>query len=119
MSSHWKDYWQELHHGEQEYCQASGPLNSRKINAAKAKNVVASSGLGLVASAAAAVGLAVAVAALYITSAPVTVGNDSAVVNVKILNREVDEQIEYVLTKEDEPDVPLDSGVVEADKDTL
>ena len=119
MSNHWKDYWQEHHHGEKEYCRESGPLNSRKISAAKAKNPIIANGLGLVASTLAAVGLAAAIAALYITSAPVMIGEHSASVNVSVHNRQEGEQIEYVLFKEEAPDTPIDSGMIEPDEEAL
>ena len=119
MSNHWKDYWQEHHQGEKEYCRESGPLNSRKISAAKAKSPILANGLGLVSSTLAAIGLAAAIATLYITSAPVNITEHSASVNISVHNRQEEEQIQYVLLKEVDPDTPIDSGVIGPDEDTL
>lgn len=119
MSGHWKDYWQELHHGEEEYCRRSGPLNSRKISAAKPKNTILANGMGLVTSAAAAIGLAAVIAALYITSAPVMITGNSASVNVNVHNRQENQQVEYVLVKEEDPDIPIESGIIGPDEDQL
>lgn len=94
MNNSNQDTFQELHHGYQEYCRESGPLNSKKGSFPAALL----NGLELVAAALAALALVHALLSFSIVASPLSILGDRAYVEVDIHNWPEDGQISYTLS---------------------
>lgn len=107
--------YEEFHHGEYEFWPTSGSTKGKSISIPAA--VV--SGLELIAAAAAAGLLALAVSAMYVTSAPRTITTDSAVINAEVYNNSSDDEITYSLSLNADPRLIYQEGTLDDDSDTL
>ena len=107
--------YSEFHNGEYEFWPIASAIKKKSISFPAA--VV--SGLELIAAAAAAGLLALAVSAMYITSAPRNIDVYSAVINANVYNNSSDNAVSYILYLEDEPDQIHHQGVLEDSENTM
>lgn len=105
----------EFHDGEYEYWPVEASVKTKSISFPAALL----SGLELLAAAAAAALLTLALSTLYITSAPRSVTDDSAVINANVYNNHSDHTIRYFLYTASDPDTFCQEGVLEDDESTL
>ncbi len=105
----------EFHDGEYEFWPTSGSTKGKSISIPAA--VV--SGLELLAATAAAGLLALAVSAMYVSSAPRTITMDSAVINAEVYNNVSDDMVAYSLSLNADPRIIYQEGVLDDDSDTL
>ena len=111
MAAQHKDTFQELHHGEQEYCRRSGPTNPKAGSFPSAALV---NGLELASAALAAVGMIVVIAAFYLSYVPLSILDHSALIQVNIFNRPQYALISYSLSPAADPDTVIAEGALEA-----
>ena len=107
--------YSEFHDGEYEYWPVAGSTKGKSISIPAA--VV--SGLELIAAAAATGLLALAISAMYVTSAPRAIDADSAIINANVYNNSSDVSIGYSLVMEEYPDFVWQEGALEGNSDTL
>ena len=115
MNNSNQDTFQELHHGYQEYCRESGPLNSKKGSFPAALL----NGLELVAAALAALALVHALLSFSIVASPLSILGDRAYLEVDIHNWPEDGQISYTLSSVHAPDEIIASGTLFSDPQDL
>lgn len=107
--------YSEFHDGEYEYWPVAGSTKGKSISIPAA----VASGLELIAAAAATGLLALAISAMYVTSAPRVIDADSAIINANVYNNSSDVSIGYSLVLEEYPDFVWQEGTLEGNSDTL
>lgn len=105
----------EFHDGEYEYWSTEGSVKSKSISIPAAL----ASGLELLAAAAATGLLAVALATLYVVSAPRAIGQNSAMINTNVYNNMSNDPIAYSLHLAADPDIIWEEGMLEDNEDIL
>ena len=107
--------YQEFHDGEYEYW----PLEDSRKTKSVSFPAALVSGLELLAAVAAAGLLAVALAVMYVSSSPLAINENSAVINANIYNNHKDQAVVYTLSVPAVPEDVLQEGMLQGGEQTL